>query len=76
MVSVEGIEPSPHGPKPRTLPLRHTEKNYLVPRQGIEPRPIARLQGGCLPIRLNVALTISSFYVGGDKWIRTTLLAL
>ena len=25
LVSVEGIEPSPHVPKTRTLPLRHTE---------------------------------------------------
>ena len=30
MVSVEGIEPSPHVPKTRTLPLRHTEINILM----------------------------------------------
>ena len=26
LVSVEGIEPPPHGPKPRMIPFHHTEK--------------------------------------------------
>ena len=30
MVGVEGIEPSPHGPKPRILPLYDTPENAKV----------------------------------------------
>ena len=48
MVSVEGIEPSPHVPKTRTLPLRHTEKTgaayrfALLTQEGILCRTITR----------------------------------